>query len=398
MNVALYIAKRYIYSRSKSSAINIITAISIIAIVVGAMVMFVILSAFSGLREYSLLFINASDPDLRLTAQKGKTIQITAEQKQLIDDIEHIASYSTFLQERVLLRYDQKELITHLKGVDTTYRWVNPIQEYIYIGRWVENYKEAVVGYGIAKNLSIGVFDYNNALEIMVPKPGKGTISHDDYNKVGTQVSGIYSFEDVELDARNVLVDIQTARILLDKDDSTISGIEFKLTSHKFDKKVKEALYKIFGDDVQISNRNELNEVLHKMHNTENIIVYLVITLIIIVTLFTLVGTIIISIIDKKEHIRTIYVMGLTIGNLRKIFLFKGLLLTFLGCVVGLLLGIIIVVLQKQFGLWMINQHLAYPVAFTITNIAITFFTIIFLGILASKIASDKISKKILER
>lgn len=398
MNTALYIAKRYVYSRSKSSAINIITAISTIAIVVGAMVMFIVLSAFSGLKQYSLLFINASDPDLKLTVNKGKTIDITAKQKQQIDAIPEIAHYTTFLEERVLLRYDQKEFITYLKGVDDSYLNVNPIKEYIYLGRWAQNNYEAVVGYGIAKTLSIGVFDYNNLLEIMVPKPGKGSISQDDYNKIATQVSGIYSFEDVELDTRNVLVSLEAVQQLLDKEASAISGIEFKLKDSNSEKRVKSQLYQIFGNDVQIRNRVELNEVLHKMHNTENLIVYLVITLIIVVTLFTLVGTIIMSIIDKKENLRTLYAVGFTIRNLRNVFLFKGLLLTLFGCVIGLFLGITIVLLQKEFGFWIINQQLPYPVAFTITNLAITFFTIIFLGTLASKIASDRISKKIIEK
>ena len=134
MNVAFYIAKKYVNSRNSSSAINIITGITAVGILVGAMVMFVVLYVFSGLREYSLSLINGSDPDLKLTSIVGKTIDFTKEEQQKIDEIDGIAHYSKFLEERVLLRYKSKEQIAYIKGVDQTFKSVNTVDDFIYMG------------------------------------------------------------------------------------------------------------------------------------------------------------------------------------------------------------------------------------------------------------------------
>src|SRR5690606_9187985 len=121
MNFPFYIAKRYVFSKSKSSAINIITGITAVGILVGAMVMFVVLSVFSGLREFSLSFINDFDPDLKLVVTEGKTMTFDAEQEKRLQQIEGVAYYSKIIEERVLLRYDSKEHIAYIKGVDSSF-------------------------------------------------------------------------------------------------------------------------------------------------------------------------------------------------------------------------------------------------------------------------------------
>src|SRR5690606_9238186 len=127
------------------------------------------------------------------------------------------------------------------------------------------------------------------------------------------------------------------------------TGIDIKLKEGASEKKVRQELKEIFGENISVKNRMELNETLHKMHNTENLIVYLIITLVVIITLFTLVGTIIMVILDKKENLKTLYNLGLRITELRSIFLMQGLFLSFLGCVLGLILGIAIVLIQQYF-------------------------------------------------
>lgn len=395
MNVAFYIAKKYVNSRNSSSAINIITGITAVGILVGAMVMFVVLSVFSGLREYSLSLINGSDPDLKLTSIVGKTIDFTKEEQQKLDAIDGIAHYSKFLEERVLLRYKSKEQIAYIKGVDQNFDTVNTVDDFMYMGEWLPEDNQAVIDYNTAYRLSIGIFDFENTLEIMVPKAGKGSFSHEDFNKVKVRPLGVYSFDNDDQATNYIFVGLPLAQQLLDLSPNKISGIEFKLKPKASETKVKSAIQAAFGPDVLIQNRTELNQTLHKMLNTENLIVYLIITLVIIITLFTLIGTIIMVILDKRKHLKTLFNLGMQIKDLRRVFLYQGMLLSFLGCMIGLLLGIAIVLLQQKFSLWMLSPTLAYPVSFSFLNLFIVFATIMTLSFLASKIASDRVSEKL---
>jgi len=395
MKVPFYIAKRYVFSRSKSSAINFITGITAVGIFVGALVMFVVLSVFSGLKEYSLSFVKGYDPDLRIVSTVGKTLDFTTEKEEKLKQIEGIQLYSKYLEERVLLRYDSKEQIAYIRGVDENFENVNPIEEFIFLGAWNPEGNEAVVGYIIAQKLSVGIFDYDNNLQVLVPKTGKGTISHDDFNKITVVPTGIYSFNDEDKDAKYVYTNLPMVQYLLQMDSTKVSGIEFKLKLGTSESSIKSQLTEVFGKDTAIKNRTELNDTLHKMLNTENLIVYLIITLVIIITLFTLIGTIIMVILDKKQNLKTLYNIGLPIKGLKKIFMYQGLLLSFFGCFLGILLGVIIVLLQQKFELWMLSPSLPYPVSFSFENIAVVFATIMLLSYIASKIASSRVSEKL---
>jgi len=396
MKVPFYIAKRYVFSKSKSSAINIITAITAVGILVGALVMFVVLSVFSGLKEYSLSFVKSYDPDLRLVSSIGKTLDFTEDKKTKIDQIEEIDHYAIFLEERALFRYNSKELIAYIKGVDNNFENVNQINDFILLGQWTPEKNKAIIGSTIAYKLSVGIFDYENNLQVLVPKGGKGTISQDDFNKINLKPVGIYSFDSEETNTQFVFADLPMVQYLLQMDSTKISGIELKLKPNTSENKVKSELIAIFGNNISVKNRMELNDTLYRMLNTENLVVYLIITLVVIITLFTLIGTIIMVVLDKKQNLKTLYNLGMTVKNLRKIFFYQGVLLSFIGCIVGLFIGFIIVLLQQQFGIWMLSPTLAYPVKFTIENVFIVFFTIMILVFIASKIASNSVSEKLL--
>ena len=177
MNFSLYIAKRYLFSKSKNNAINIITGIASVGIIVGTLALFVVLSVFSGLRDFSLSFSNTIDPDLKVNPLQGKTLLISPQQESQISNIEGIASYSKIVEERVLFFFDGKEQVTYLKGVDANYATINDVSKSLFNGKWLR-YKtaEVVVGYGITEKLSLGLFDFNNDFEVYVPRKGKAVI------------------------------------------------------------------------------------------------------------------------------------------------------------------------------------------------------------------------------
>src|SRR5690606_3303502 len=165
-----------------------------------------------------------------------------------------IEQYSRFLEERVLLRYDSKEQIAYVRGVDSSFEKVNPIEDFIFLGEWNPHGNEAIVGYIIAQKLSIGIFDYDNSLQILVPKAGKGTISQEDFNKITLKPTGIYSFNDEDKDARYVYTNLAMVQYLLQMDSTQVSGIEFKLKPEASENRIKAQLTDIFGKDTDIKN------------------------------------------------------------------------------------------------------------------------------------------------
>ena len=399
MNFPLYIAKRYIFSKSKSNAINIITGIASMGIVVGAMALFVVLSVFSGLRDFSLSFSNNSDPDLKVNPSKGKSIFITPTQEYQLKNIEGIASYSKIIEERVLFYFDGKEQVTYLKGVDANFVKINDISKSLFNGQWLKpNTYQVVIGYGISEKLSLGLFDFNNNFEVFVPKPGKGIIENPEqaFNKSVLIPVGIYAISE-DLDSKYVFADILLAQELLEYKPNQVSGIEIKTKPNADEDGIQSQIKKIFNNTVEIKNRAQLNATLYKMLNTENIAVYLIFTLVIIIALFNLIGALIMMILDKKGNLKTLFNLGTEVKHLRKIFLLQGSLLSVFGGVLGLFLGIILVVLQQQFSLVMITSTLPYPIVFRLENVLIVLATIISLGILASLIASSRVRKKLLE-
>ncbi|WP_339658407.1 FtsX-like permease family protein [Flavobacterium frigidarium] len=399
MNFPLYIAKRYILSNSKNNAINIINRIASMGIIVGAMALFVVLSVFSGLKVFSLSFTNDIDPDIKISSTLGKSFFITPEQETKIKKIDGLASYSKIIEERVLFVFNDKQEVTYLKGVDTNFNAVNDIKKTLYNGQWLApNTYQVVVGYGIAQKFSMGLLDFNNQLEVWVPKPGKGTIESAEqaFNKSQVYPIGIYAISE-DLDSKYVFADLGLAQELLEFEPNQISGIEIKEKAGANENAIIAELNSIFKNKITIKNRAQLNESLYKMLNTENIAVYLIFTLVIVVALFNLIGALIMMILDKKGNLKTLFNLGVEIKDLRKIFLLQGTLLSVFGGIIGLVLGIIIVLIQQHYQLVMITPTLAYPVIFSIENVLIVMGTIIILGFIASLIASSRVSKKLLE-
>jgi lipoprotein-releasing system permease protein len=399
LNFPLYIAKRYIFSNSKNNAINIINRIASMGIIVGAMALFIFLSVFSGLKVFTLSFSNDIDPDLKISSTLGKSFYISPLQEKQIKEIEGIVSYSKIIEERVLFIFNEKQEVTYLKGVDPNFSKVNAIQKKLFNGQWLKkDTYQVVVGYGIAEKFSMGLLDFNNQLEILVPKPGKGNIENPEeaFNKEAVIPVGIYAISE-DLDSKYVFADLGLAQELLEYKPNQISGIEVKTIKDVDEKAIVSKLQTIFDNKITAKNRAQLNESLYKMLNTENLAVYLIFTLVIIIALFNLIGALIMMILDKKANLKTLLNLGTEIKDLRKIFLLQGTLISVFGGIIGLTLGIAIVLLQQHFELVMITPTLAYPVVFSVENVLIVLATIVTLGFIASLIASSRVSKKLLD-
>lgn len=399
MNFPLYIAKRYLYSKSSKNAVNIISRIAISAVVVGAMALFIVLSGFAGLRDFSLEFTNVFDSDLKIIPESGKIIELSQANTDRLKAIPGVAVFSKTIEERVSLQYKGRNHIAFIKGVDKDYEKVTPVDSILFLSKWFEaGMDEAVIGTITANKLSISVNDYANLLDVYVPKPGTGQITALDlstiFNKKSLVVSGMYSVNE-ELDSKYIFTDIDFARDLLSLDSTKVSSVEFKLQPGADEAKIREEITAILPTEVIIKNRIQQNDALYKMLNAENLFVYIFVSLIAAIAIFNIAGTIIMMILEKKGNIKTMISMGLTINEVRRIFFFEGFLMTLIGATIGLLLGVITVLLQLQYGFIPITATLPYPVRFKFINILIVFVTIAALGGLASKIASRRITERL---
>jgi len=400
LNFSLYIAKRYLFSKSSNNAINIITAIAAVGVVVGAMSLFIVLSGFSGLKEFSLQFTDEFDSDLKILPESGKTITFSEAQKQQLSTIEGIKKISKVIEERVFLHYKGKNHIAYIKGVDSVYGKVTQLDSIMYFGEWfTPNEHQVVVGLSTIAKLSMGVNDYSDLLEIYVPKPGTGQLNaldpSDAFTKENVVVSGVYQVNE-DLDTKYVFSDLDFARNLLSLDSTKISSIEIKLSPTVSEENVRSEIFKIFPKNILIKNRIQQNDALYKMLNTENIAVYLIFTLVLIIALFNVIGSIIMMVLDKRKNIKTLYNMGASLPEIRRIFFLQGTLMTLLGGILGILLGILAVLAQLKFEFVAITSTLPYPVKLKLINVVVVFVTISVLGIIASKIASSRVREKLL--
>ncbi|MDG1329509.1 MAG: FtsX-like permease family protein [Flavobacteriaceae bacterium] len=398
MNLPLYIAKRYLFSKSSKNAINIISKIAISAAVVGSLALFIVLSGFSGLRGYSLQFTNVFDSDLKIYPANGKTFSLSKTSEEKLKKTEGIEAFSKIIEERVFLQYRGKNLIALIKGVDESFKNVIPIDSILFLNKWLTPDKdEVVIGLGISQKLSMGVLDYGNLLEIYVPKPGTGQIINptDAFTKRKVVASGMYSVNS-DLDSKYVFSDIEFAQSLLKLDATKVSALELKLALNANSKNIRKELKAVIPDEIIIKNRIQQNDGLYKMLNIENLFVYIFVSLIAAIAIFNIAGTIIMTILEKRRTIKTLSSLGLTIKEIRKIFFYKGMLMTLIGLLIGLLFGVITVFLQQKIGFIPITPSLPYPVKLEFINVVIVFITILVLGGFASKIAATKVSEKLI--
>jgi lipoprotein-releasing system permease protein len=386
-----------LFSKSSNNAINIITFIAAVGVFAGSFALFIVLSGFTGLRDFSLSFSNQYDPDLKVLPATGKTFSFSAEENQKLKNISGISTFSEVIEERVFLDFKSKNKTAYIKGVDENFLKVNQLDSAVGLGGWFHPEEaQVVIGNTISHELNLGTFDYMSLLEIMVPRPGTGQVLDPTsaFNSERTVVSGIYSINE-ELDGKYVFAPIRMARELLELKPDEITALELRLKPDADPETVKSAVQAALNDEVEIKNRAQLNDALYKMLNTENLAVYLIFTLVLIIALFNVVGSIIMVILDKRENIKTLHSLGATPGQIKNIFFTQGVFMTLLGGSIGLVFSIALVFLQLQYDLVMITPTLPYPVAITWQNILVVMLTITALGTMASYIAASR-SKKAL--
>jgi len=399
VNFPLYIAKRYLFSKSSNNAINIMTGIASGGVIIASAALLIVLSVFAGLKDFSLQFSSFVDPDLKLVPTQGKSFLFSEDDVTKLNSINGVASYSKIIEERIIIQSEGKNELATLKGVDSNYLNVTNIDSMMAQGNWISSgSNEVVSGAGIAYNLSFGVFDYLKSLSLYVPKPGKGQVSSPKgyYNSAYVSNVGIFNINE-DLNNEYIFADISLAKSLLNYKENQISALEIKLISSTEESEIRAQLERAFPNCFIIKNREQLNDALFKMLNSENLAIYLFFILVITIALFNVFGVIVIMILDKKKSLNTLFNLGTETKSIKSIFFLQGSLMTVFSGIIGVIIGLLIILLQQAFDLVMLTPDLPYPVRLNTLNIFIVLGTIFTLGIGASRIASQRITRQLIQ-
>lgn len=400
MNTPSFIAKRYLLAKKSHNLINIVTWISIISICVATFAMIFVLSVFNGFNVVISDMIHQLSPDLNISTVKGKTINLNEFPLDKIKDINGVDYVFPTITEDVLFKNSNKQQIGQVKGVPNDYNKISRIKGTILNDSTFNisnnNINFGIPGAGMAYYLGINVYHPYSSIQVFVPKRGNASSFslENSFNTSRLFVTNVFSTQQ-EVDETMVLAPFTWLSDLMEY-DSLASNVEIFIKDKGQLNKIKKEIKSILGDNYKVYDQYEQQETLYKMMKSEKLAVYLILTFILIMGTFNMIGSLSLLIIDKRKDISVLRAMGADNTLVKKIFINEGLLISVVGGLLGLLLGIVAVLIQQQFGIISLGNSDgnyvidAYPVALQITDIVLVFVTITIIGCIASFFTANK--------
>ena len=367
MNVSSFISLKYFFSKSKLHVVNIISSIAVFVLIIASCSFFVVLSVFSGLKDFGLQYNRSFSPDIKISNSSGSFV---ASKKQL-EFLEKNTFFFTYVyEEKVLLSSKEKVFFGKILGVQEGYRDVVEIDSLISVGRWLSPLSnEVVVSYLAADKLDLGLFNFGNRLSVSVPKKTDYSFNKNPFKSEVFLTSGVFNSQD-ENDQKIVFANLPFVQKLLNKSSNEISSVFVKSNNVGADMKKIKAF---FGERFLVQSREQINETYYKMIKTESLILNLIMVLILIIAAFNSVGAIILLIVEKKNSVKTLLKLGITKRQLQNVFFKHGVLISLIGGFTGLVFGFLIVWMQKTFSIiTLYNTSIPYPVRLDFNN----FFTV----------------------
>ncbi len=405
MKLSLYIAKRYLFAKKSRNAINVISSVSVAGVAIGTMALIIVLSVFNGLEKLVSSIFNTFDPDLKITPALGKTFIPDSSKLKLLSNIDGVSCYSLTIEENALLKYSDRQCIATIKGVDNNYTKVTGIDSSMWEGEFKlkspNGRSWAIPGIGIAQNLGIRV-NFITPLQIWVPRRAAGVnpSPEEAFSRQYIFPSGIFQIEQ-SYDTKYIYLPLDFARQLIENEQG-ISSVEIKFTADAIAKNVKKNAEKIFGRDYIIQNRFEQQEIFYKVMRSERLAIFFILTFILLIASFNIIGSLTMLIIEKERDVEILRSLGADNNLIRKIFIFEGWMISFIGAVAGLILGFIVCWLQQTFGFIKLQSDTlimnAYPVVIKIKDFVIVSGTVLLIGFMAAWYPVRFLTKKYLNK
>ncbi len=397
MNLALRIARRYLFARRSTNAINIISGIAVFGISIGAAALVLVLSVFNGFEDLILGMYNRINPDVKITIAKGKTFPADSLLLEKVYGVAGIEAVSQTLEEIAVFTYKNNRNFGFLKGVDEQYNLVTRIDSSLREGYYEFNRgarQQVLLGLGMRNRLEVNYRDDFTPLEVYMLKRRKVRVFEKQFNQRSAYPSGTFMVQS-DFDAQYILSSLDFARSLMNLTNE-VSALELKLAHGARSDKVMEKLRNELGDAYVVENRYEQEEAFLKLMKMEKWLSYAIVGLMMALVAFNLIGALWLIVLEKKADIAVLKSLGAKNATVRNIFLMEGLLLSLLGTFGGFILALLLYLAQKNAGLIAVPGSLiidAYPISLRWIDFVTVSLTVTVMGVIASWLPARKAEK-----
>ncbi|MBQ6800767.1 MAG: FtsX-like permease family protein [Bacteroidaceae bacterium] len=408
MNLPLYIAKRYLFSKKSHNAINIISGISACGVALATLALVCTLSVFNGFQELVAGMFTAFDPELKITTTEGKTFDSRDSLVKLVRELPEVEVSTLSIEDNAMVQYKGRQAVVTIKGVEDNFEQLTEIDSILYgYGKFV--LYDEIVDYGImgaqlSSTLGTGLRPID-PIEVYAPKRGQQvnmanpTSSFEQAYLFSPGV--VFAVNQEKYDATYVLTSMDFARRLFDY-DTEITSLELKLKEGTTTGTVQRKIQQLLGADFRVQNRYEQQADVFRIMEIEKLISYLFLSFILLVACFNIIGSLSMLIIDKKEDVKTLRNLGADNRLIVRIFFTEGCLISLIGALIGIVGGIGLCLLQEHYGLIALGTQGgfvvdAYPVSVQVGDVVLIFVTVLAIGCLSVWYPVKYLSKKLME-
>lgn len=409
MNFPFYIARRYLFSKKSHNAINVISTISVCGVALATLALVCTLSVFNGFQDLVTTFFTAFDPQLKITAVRGKVFDGQDKRVLQLKKMPDVEVYSESLEDNVMVQYQGRQAMAVVKGVEDNFDQLTPIDSILF-GRGVLLLHDEVVDYAIPgiqllSTLGSGI-RFLDPLEIYAPRRGaKVNMANPSTAFVTGNLfsSGlVFAVNQEKYDASYILTSIDFARRLFQY-TTEVSAINLKLKAGADTDAVKKHIQDLLGDDFLVQDRYEQQADTYRIMEIEKLISYLFLTFILMIACFNVIGSLSMLIIDKRDDVVTLRNLGASDRQIVRIFLFEGRMISFFGAFAGVVLGLLLCWLQQEYDLIALGSSGsfvvdAYPVSVHASDVLLIFITVLLIGFLSVWYPVRFLSKRLLNK
>ena len=410
MNLPFYIARRYLFSKKKHNAINIISGISVCGVALATLALVCTLSVFNGFQDMVAGFFTAFDPELKITVREGKVFEPNTEAFQEVRALPEIDVWTETLEENAMVQYKDRQAMAVIKGVEDNFEQLTSIDSLLYgAGEFILH--DSIVDYGVLgveliSELGTGL-QFVDPLQVYAPKRNmrvnmanpSASFNRDYLFSPGV----VFVVNQQKYDARYILTSLDFARNLFNY-DTEVSAIELKLKPGADVSAVQKKISRILGDDFAVLNRYEQQVDVFRIMEIEKFISYLFLTFILAIACFNVIGSLSMLILDKREDVETLRNLGADDRLIARIFLFEGRLISLFGALAGIVFGLLLCYLQQRFGIISLGGGSgsfivdAYPVSVHATDVILIFVTVIAVGFLSVWYPVHYLTRRLLKK
>lgn len=395
MNFPFFIARRYLFSKKSTNVINVISGISVIGVAVATMALVVTLSVFNGFSDLVASLFTAFDPQIEVTPCEGKTVAADDSTLTAIRQLPEVEVSTECVEDMALVAFHGRQAVVTLKGVDDNFDQLTHIREILYGDGTFElhaaDLSYGILGIGLAERLGTG-YRFNEPLTVYAPRregqlamgdPADGFISDELYSP-----GVLFSVMQAKYDRNYVIAPIAFARQLFDQ-QGMVSSLELRLKSGSNFDAVKRKIEEIAAGRFYVKDRYEQQDDTFRIMKIEKLMAYIFLTFILVVACFNIIGSLSMLIVDKRDDVVTLRNLGATEKQITQVFLFEGRLISLMGAVIGIAVGLLLCWMQQTFGIIALGSSAgsfivdSYPVSVHPTDVILVFFTVVVVGFLS---------------